>query len=87
MKEVDVKLNTAQKLVASWLGIDPDFWDVADKRLAVEQTNMMASRYLAPHAQHGTSARLHKPRLPEYVFSKLQNKMIIKRRPFKGHRP
>lgn len=69
-----MQLNPAQQLLAVLLGIDPDFWDVADKRLAAEQTRVMATRYLAPHAPRGTPARLHKTRLAS------------QRRLFKGHR-
>lgn len=69
-----MKLTPAQQLNAPFLGIDPDYYEAADKILATRQTQNMASRYKAPHAYRSTPPKPRYERKPPH-------------RLFKGHRP
>ena len=71
-----MKLNTAETMTAAWLGLDADYYTPETRRVATEQTMMMADRYKAPHAQRGT------PEKPRRRIS-----TILSNRLFKGHRP
>jgi len=82
-------LNTAQKMVSGWTGLDTDFFTPETLAVATEQTMRMKARYAAPHARFGgTPKRARKGRAAPSVLVNLKTgvPMLKLRKLFKGHR-